>query len=224
MATATSPSHGSVSLPPSHGEQRVLLPRSSWQVYQQVATARGDAPLPRLGYLQGALELMSPSFRHEVLARRIDAFVLALARGLALPCIPAGSTRWEKAGLDRGKEPDGSFYIEHAPNLLGRKEISLEHDGPPDLVVEVEITRPLLDAIEIYRLLAVPELWRHDGEVLSIHCLQADKYMHAQASRVFPGLRAWEAQGLLAEADSEDFTTWQRRVEAFAHDELAPRK
>lgn len=205
------------------GEQRVLLPRVSWSAYQEIATGRGDASVPRLAYLDGALELMSPSYRHETLARRIDAFVLGAARGLGLPCVPAGSTRWDAVGLGRGKEPDGCFYLQGTAAVVGKKDVNLERDGPPDLVVEIEITSPLLNALEIYRTLGVPEVWRHDGELLSILVLEGSRYDPAPASRVRPGLRAWEAQGLPAEAEAEDLTTRQARVEAFARDELARR-
>ena len=223
MATATQTTGPRPRRVGEHDEQRVLLPRLSWSAYQEIAASRGGAAVPRLAYLDGALELMSPSFRHETLARRIDAFVLGAARGLGLPCVPAGSTRWEKLGVERGKEPDGCFYLQHADSVRGKTEVDLDRDGPPDLVVEVEITSPLLDALTIYRDLGVPEVWRHDGETLTILVLDAGGHAEPEASRALPGLRAWEAQGLLAEAETEDLTTRQVRVEAFARDELARR-
>ena len=39
-------------------------------------------------------------------------------------------------------------------------------DPPPDLVIEVDITRSSLDKLSIYAALRVPEVWRYtDGEV-----------------------------------------------------------
>ena len=41
---------------------------------------------------------------------------------------------------------------------------------PPDLAIEVEITRPLLDRLDIHHRLQVSEIWRCDGTM--VECLQ----------------------------------------------------
>ena len=45
-------------------------------------------------------------------------------------------------------------------------DIDLEVDPPPDLAIEIEITRSALDRIGIYGALRVPELWRFNGRTL----------------------------------------------------------
>jgi Putative restriction endonuclease len=133
------------------GEARVLLTNVAWPLYQAIAGARGDRSIPRLTYVDGELELMSPSFRHETLARRLGTFILMLARGLGRPCPDAGSARWERMGLDKGKEPDACFYLGHEPAVRGLREIDLEIHPPPDLAIEVEITHALTDAFSRLR-------------------------------------------------------------------------
>jgi Uma2 family endonuclease len=206
------------------GEARVLLTNVAWPLYQAIAGARGDRSIPRLTYVDGELELMSPSFRHETLARRLGTFVLMLARGLGRPCLDAGSTRWERMGLDKGKEPDACFYLGHEPAVRGLREIDLEIHPPPDLAIEVEITHALTDALRVYAALGVPEVWRSDGESLRfLHLRDDGTFAEREVSRNFPMLRSWEALGRLMQADESDQAAWSVAVEAWARDELARR-
>ncbi len=59
-------------------DQRVLLRAASWADYQRLDQLRGESAAPRLTFLHGALELMSPGFPHETdkktLARIIEAW------------------------------------------------------------------------------------------------------------------------------------------------------
>ena len=86
------------------GESRGLLSQVSWPLSPATAEARGDRSAPRLTDVNGSLELTSPSFRHEALARRVGAFVLMLARGPGRACLDAGPTRRERAGVGQGRE------------------------------------------------------------------------------------------------------------------------
>jgi Uma2 family endonuclease len=207
---------------PIGGESRVLLPNVSWSLYRAIVEARGDRPFPLLTFLDGELELMSPSYRHETLACALRTFVLMLARGLGLPCRGAGSTLWERVGLDKGKEPDACFYLANEPATRGLTEIDLAIHPPPDLAVEVEISRPLTDALRVYAALGVPEVWRCDGEALRfLHLRDVGTYVESETSRSFPTLRAPEAMGWIARADEVDQATWSVAVEEWARRELA---
>ena len=206
------------------GESRVALQGVSWSLFQAIAEARGDRPSPRLSFAGGVLELMSPSFRHETLARRLGTFVLMLARGLGRPCLDAGSTRWERAGADAGKEPDACFYLANEPAVRGLRDVDLDIHPPPDLAIEVELSHPLSDALRVYAALGVPEVWRSDGESLHFLHLEPDgSYAEREASRSFPALRSWEALGRLLQADEMDQAAWSAEVEAWARGELAAR-
>lgn len=184
-------------------ESRVLLTNISWSLYQAIAEAKGDRPAPRLSYLDGTLELMSPSYWHEALSRRVGIFVLMMARGLCRPCLDAGSTRWERAGVPAAKEPDVCFYLENEHVVRGLHEIDLSHS--------------LVDAHRIYSGLGVPEIWRYDGDSLRILHLGADGHdIERENSLTFPTLRASEALAQLARADDLDQTAWSTDVEDWA--------
>jgi len=44
-----------------HGDRIVLLEGATWGDFQRLLEIRGDRPVPRMAYLDGVLELMSPS-------------------------------------------------------------------------------------------------------------------------------------------------------------------
>ena len=70
-------------------------------------------------------------------------------------------------------EADNCFYLASFPDPR-QGAIDLDVDPPPDLAVEVEISRSALDRMGIYAALGVPEVWRFDGEALRVEQLQAD--------------------------------------------------
>ncbi len=70
-----------------------------------------------------------------------------------------------RADLKRGFEPDNCYYVQHEPQMRDEKRIDFKTDPPPDLAVEVEITRKLLNKTEIYAF-RVPELWCWSGDSL----------------------------------------------------------
>jgi Uma2 family endonuclease len=206
------------------GESRVLLQGVSWSLYQQIAAAQGDRPVPRLTYCDGSLELMSPSYLHETLVCRFRVFVLMLARGLGRTCLNAGSARWEKAGVSRAREPDACFYLANEPAARGLTEIDLDIHPPPDLAVEVELTDPLSDALLVYAGLGVPEVWRYNGRSLRFYYLQDDgSYAERPFSRGFPALGPDAALAQLLRADGMDLAAWSVEVEAWARQALADR-
>jgi Uma2 family endonuclease len=204
------------------GESRVLLPNISWALFQEIADARGDR-LPRLTYVDGALELMSPSYRHDDLAFKIGVFVMMVARGLDRTCRGAGSTRWERAGLEVSKEPDGCFYLENEPIIRGLRDVDLAIHPPPDLAIEVEISRPLRDALRVYAALGVPEVWRFDGHTLQFLHLEEGVYHRRAVSRAFPMLGEEEAVAKLILGDTMEQGAWSQDVETWARRELRAR-
>ena len=50
-----------------------------------------------------------------------------------------GSTTLDREALDRSAEPDNAYYIKNQPLVTGR-DVDLDQDPPPGLIVEVDIT------------------------------------------------------------------------------------
>ena len=58
---------------------------------------------------------------------------------------------------------------------------------PPDMAVEVDLRRPLLDRTSIYATIGIAELWRFNGNTLVIEQLQDDgTYAESPVSRFLP--------------------------------------
>ena len=121
--------------------------------------------------LRGLVMLMSPSSVHEVLARHLDTTVEVMTDTLRLASSKLGSTRWRgpRDGRNTGVEPDCCFYLGdravayHRALAKGEpaaEAYTLAH--PPDLVVEVGVTRFDEEKQAHYGRLGVPELWRID--------------------------------------------------------------
>ncbi|NJL43449.1 MAG: hypothetical protein HC935_09420 [Pseudanabaena sp. SU_2_4] len=66
--------------------------------------------------------------------------ISAITFELGLSIKSFGSTTLNREDLLAGVEPDSCFYIQNARQIKGRK-IDLQNDPPPDLAVEVDITR-----------------------------------------------------------------------------------
>jgi Uma2 family endonuclease len=167
--------------------QRLRLDDVSWQTYEKLLDALGDRPL-RLTYDRGSLEIMILSWGHEWWKRRFGLVIDLLGAELGLDIQGGGSTTFKRADLERGLEPDECYYVLHEAAIRGKTEIDLSTDPPPDLAVEIDITRSSLDRMSIYAALGVPELWRFDGDVLQLYHLVEGHYELAGHSLSFPSV------------------------------------
>ena len=70
--------------------------------------------------------------------------------------------------LERGFEPDNCYYVQHESQMWDKKKINFKTDPPPDLAIEVEVTRKLLNKTAIYASFRVPELWCWSGNTLKV--------------------------------------------------------
>ena len=73
--------------------------------------------------------------------------------------------------------------------MRNREVIDLVIDPPPDLVIEIEVSRSVLDRMEIYSALGVPEVWRCDGRRLTVEVLgETGQYVESDHSPRFPNI------------------------------------
>ena len=153
-------------------EQHFVLTGVNWQGYESLLEAIGEQRV-FITYDRGKVELMSPSWEHDNRAETIGQLVRIIAEELDIAIKGGGSTTFRREDVDRGLEADKCFYIRHERRVRGKKKIDLSVDPPPDLCIEVEISRRLLGRVSIYAELGVPELWRDDGKELRIGELSA---------------------------------------------------
>jgi len=202
---------------------RILLHNISWNLYEQIREEESNWGL-RMSYDDGDLEIMSPSQSHGEIEARFGIFLMELADVLDFPCKVVGNTTWKKPWARKAKEADGSYYLANYLRVR-HKKIDLNVDPPPDLAVEVEISRSVLNALDIYAAIGVPEIWRFDGEVFHIHQRQADgTYLEMNRSEALPFVRPDEVVYWMSRAEEmDDDMAWKREVREWARAVLVPR-
>ena len=100
------------------------------------------------------------------------------------------TTTHKRQDLDKGAEPDKCYWFgDNARRMRGKRQLDLNRDPAPDLVIEVDVTRTSLDRLKIFAAMGVPEVWRSTGRSLQFLHLQADgTYQARTTSRNFPTL------------------------------------
>lgn len=186
-------------------EQRVVLRSVSWATYQALAD-ESDHAAGRITYDQGVMELMSPSMAHEHAAALLGRFVeqYSLVRDIELRTVK--STTFRRQDLRRGFEADEAYYIQNAPRMRDRCEVDLPLDPPPDLVIEIDLSRSSIDKLGILAAMGVPEVWRYDDQTLWCGVLDGDHFAETGESVVLAGFPLKLAERLLARRSSESET------------------
>jgi Uma2 family endonuclease len=160
---------------PTMTEQCVVIEPCSWDTYERILTEHGDRPFPRFTYSKEALEVLSPSPEHEEASEILKEIVYAVCEELAIEVRGLGSTTQRRFHLQKGVEPDGSFYFGDLPRDSAR--------DIPDLVVEIEVSRSAVDKMEIFAALGAPEVWRCDTNIVRIFQLQGNDYCEVPCSQ-----------------------------------------
>lgn len=201
--------------PPTHlpEHQHFVLSDVSWRLYETFLEEIGDRPV-RVTYHKGRIELMSPLPQHDRWKSRIGRMIEILALELDIPMTPLGSTTFRRKDRDAGLEPDECYYIQNAAAVHNKDRIELPGDPPPDLAVEIDITRRSVPREPVYADLGVPEIWRYDGDALTVCALTSSGvYEPSPRSIAFPFLPMDEFQRFLESTRELDDTTAMRQFQ-----------
>ncbi|MGA2617813.1 MAG: Uma2 family endonuclease [Thermoguttaceae bacterium] len=191
-------------------ESRVLLFNVAWSTFEALL-ADNDSRGTRFTYDQGTLEIMSPSREHERIGVLLGRMIAIMAMELDIPISSGGSTTLKDRLKERGIEPDECFYVSNEPRMRARDDYDPAVDPPPDLAIEVDISRSSLNKLAIYADLGVPEVWMHDGTALCVYQLQSDgSYTKQDHSPAFPFLPLEEVQRFLEQRNTTDESSWMR--------------
>lgn len=156
-------------------DEAVVIEGVSPEEFELILHELGDLRANRIAYdgvayESGRLEIMSPSRTHERIAVLLGLFLRTLAEESGLEVSGVGSWTLKRAGLNRAVEADRTFYIGHEARIrsLTRRELDLTRDPPPDVVIEVDVTRKSLPRFPIYADLGVREIWRWTDGILEL--------------------------------------------------------
>lgn len=149
-----------------------------------------DSPRARLAYDHGRLEIMSPSLKHEGIARLFPHLLMALAEGCRLNFRSFGSVTMYNRKKQRGLEPDDCFYFHSALKTSRRKHFDASVDPPPELAIEVDVISSSINKFPIFAATGTAELWRYEREKVRFYCLVGREYTEIPQSNLFPFLTA----------------------------------
>lgn len=148
-----------------------------WSHYEVLLAVRGDAPVPRIAYLEGVLELMSPSQDHEIIKSMIGQLIETYVSEVGIDLWPVGSWTIKSAPKERGVEPDECYTL---GDPRGR--------AAPDLAIEIVWTSGGIDKLEIYRELGVGEVWIWREGIIEVFVLGEGRYEPRRSSALLPAL------------------------------------
>lgn len=200
-------------------EPRFVIYGVTWEQYLALLDWVGDRHI-RITFDGENLELMSPSYEHGRGDSLIGYLVRRLSEELDLDICSSGPTTFKSEQVKKGLEPDECFWFQNEPLIRGKTELDLNVDPPPDLAIEVEVTRSILNRLEIYAALGVPELWRWRNERVEILLLGPDGQYHpSDSSLCLPMVpnkefSRWVARGLeMSERQLiREFVAWVRET------------
>jgi Uma2 family endonuclease len=157
-------------------DQFVYL-RVGWDGYEQLLAMRGESSVPRITYLEGVVELMSPSRHHEVNKKALARLLEAWAEDVGVHLEGYGSWTLKDSKEERGAEADECYTV-------GR--VAESDQDRPDIAIEVIWTSGGIDKLEVYRKLGVREIWFFKGGKLSFFVLRGERYEELVASELLP--------------------------------------
>ena len=199
--------------------QRLAVTEVAWDDYEGLLAWRDEhRPPVRLTYDRGSLEIMVVSNYHERLRRFLALLIEDWIEETGGDYVPSGQVTHKRKDLDRGFEPDDCFYIQNLSKVAGLREIDFATDPPPDLAVEVEVSRSVLGKLPVIAAFRVPEVWRYDGERIIVLLLQDDgTYRESPNSRALPNFPFADAPRFLEMAASvtTGFATVSRAFRAW---------
>ncbi len=151
----------------------------TWEDYERTLAMRGDRSAPRITYIEGLLEIMSPGRNHENIKSMIGCLVEAYCFANGVPFTTLGSWTLKKQKDERGAEPDECYVF---------GEEGGDEDRPPDLAIEVVWTSGRIDKLNVYRKLGVREVWYWRDGVLQPYALRGERYEPIEESEVLEGI------------------------------------
>jgi len=200
---------------------RVVLPNISWQTYQSLIRDFEQEPAIRLTYDRGMLEIRMPLDPHETYKKLLGRLVEAATEELDIEIRSLGSRTCDRADLARGLEPDQCYYIQNEALVRGVAQIDLNQFPPPDLALEIDITSSSINRLSIYATLGVPEVWRYNGQTLTILSWQNGEYLSLDRSIALPLLNAEDLVRFLALRNAIGETKLVKQFRRWVKDTIA---
>lgn len=155
----------------------VHLEPATWEDYERLLEVRGERSVPRITFLEGVLEIMTPSPDHETIKSTIGRLVETYCMYAGIRFTTVGSWTLKRRKDESGAEPDECY-------VFGSKKPT----DLPDLAIEVVWTSGGLDKLEVYRKLGVKEVWYWRRGRIQPYGLRGEGYEALERSEALPEL------------------------------------
>jgi Uma2 family endonuclease len=150
----------------------------TWADYLRLLEIRGDRSAPRITYVEGTLEIMSPSRTHDEIKSYIGRLVEAWCLERGIEFTPYGSWTLKSKREERGVEADECYVFGPEPKRKRR----------PDIAIEVVWTSGGIDKLGVYRKLGVREVWYWEDGRIQVNVLRGTRYEPVAKSDALPGI------------------------------------
>jgi Uma2 family endonuclease len=163
----------------------VILRHQSWTDYEAILASRQDNAAIKICFdaLTQEIQLMAPLPEHGNKSDTLTDLVKVLLRKYDQDWQCFDPITLKRYGV-KGIQPDTCFYIDHRQAILGKSQIDLACDPPPDLAIEIDVTS--LTKPEDYAEIKIPELWFYRDRSLLIYLWDGERYTESPASQLFP--------------------------------------
>ncbi|OCQ90624.1 hypothetical protein BCD64_28600 [Nostoc sp. MBR 210] len=158
-------------------EERFISSGVSWDSYESLLAKLENNSHYRVNYLDGILEIVSPSIRHEKIKTNLGMLLERFFYSKRIRFVPMGSSTFKNKARKAGAEPDECYCIG-------------EEKKVPDLAIEVVLTSGSVSKLEIYRRLGVAEVWFWERNQFKLYHLR-DNSQQEQAT-VYPDTYGYE--------------------------------
>jgi Uma2 family endonuclease len=115
---------------------------------------------------------------------------------------------------------DHEFALRLIERFVAGRNVDFATDPPPDLVVEVDITRTDIDKNQLYAAMGVPEFWRCNGREWQIYQLQDGIYQASDRSPTFPWVEKEDLYQFLEQAQQDEIEA-ERSLRKFVQETLS---
>jgi Uma2 family endonuclease len=208
---------------PKPSEQRIVLEKISWQQFEAILAETGADRTTRFTFDRGRLEMMTPLEEHDRCHKLIESLILVLAEVMKLQVEGYKAPTLKRPDLGVAVEPETGYYLQQVAAVQGKAAINLTTDPPPDLVLDVTLSKSTVDRLALYAALGIPEVWRYVSQPgddflkgqLQIYGLDGQRYVVSANSLAFPFLPAGRILQFIDESDALGLMTALRSLRAW---------
>ena len=153
---------------------------------------------------------MSPHFEHDRAKEILGYIAVAALEETDVDFESAASTTYKREDLERGFEPDRSFYSRSAQLVRRKKRLDMTVDPPPDLVLEIDVSGDSMDKLPLYAAMQVQEVCKDRS--VEIRILEEARYVRRAKSLAIPVLDSKLISELMEASLPIQRPAWARHV------------